>query len=146
LGSGIIMVFDENYSFNLEVTLKTGSVVFDRHFNDIQLDNGNLTITQLSGKSYGNTLFRNVYTKQVYKFLESNNINASNQIRNYTINTTCHEVIHSFQYQYFSYDLRLNKYLYVNPFFGLTYLINNVRGYNKNVFENEANYFGNSNY
>lgn len=146
LVSGVVLACNNRYSFNLESTVKTGSIVFDKSFEDIQMDNGKLTIKQLSGQSFGNIIFRNVYTDFAYGFIKENVMEDVSRLDNYTINTTCHELIHTFQYENSYFFDFSSKYVYINPSMGINYLINSLSGYRNNLFEKEANYFGYSNY
>jgi hypothetical protein len=141
--SSTVLCLNKNFKFNMSSTLQTGSIVFDKYYSNLQMDNNKLEIYDLSGRSYGNTLFRNVYTSEIYAFARNNNISLI-PLQNYTYATTCHEIIHTFQYENSYLDLLNVKYIYLNPYFGINYLINNARGYNSNVFEQEADYFGKS--
>jgi hypothetical protein len=151
LGSAVAFTFTKDMSFNFKNTLVTGSIIYSRLTNNIQIDNGKLTIDELSGKSLGNTFFRSVYTDKVYYFLNLLGINVTDQIHKYVIQTTCHELIHTFQYSEYNIfntlyldkiKTNLTKYINVNANFGIVYLICNSRGYKNNPFERGANYFG----
>jgi hypothetical protein len=162
LSSAIVSTFSKNITFNPQISIATGSIVFDKIEDDkIRIDNYGIYFEGVSGKNYGNTLYRAVISDKMKNFLkdfftlqtrEDFSI-IFKEIQKVERKTTIHELIHTFQYTEYYYDsnlhiskisLKYSKYLnnlYLNPNFGIIYLSFNVFGYNNNYFEEEANYF-----
>jgi hypothetical protein len=159
LGYAGYLLIRKDMTFNMKNSVMTGSVTFNQKSDNTIIDNGNIYLSGVSGLTFGNTLF----IKDVKQYLyisyhdKIGNINTFQNIKDWKLQTLCHEIIHTFQYEQ-SYSLNnftinklhkfsniYNKYLYINSNFGILYEINNIN-YNKNFFETEANFFGNSNY
>jgi len=158
LGYTTYLSFKKDMSFNLKTTLETGSILFDQKSNSTIFDGG------LPKGIFGTSLANSAYIKPTqeyfYDFYKGkllvgnqtiNTIKQTQTIRDISIPTTCHELIHTMQYEQ-SYSINYltnkfdNKYIYINFEFCTLYLAANVNGYNNNYFEHEADYFGNSNY
>ena len=157
LTSFITLSCIDNYNFDLNGTIKTGSLLFTEK-NDIIHD---MYIIGQVGANFGNTII----TKDAKRYhWNINNVNDellidNNYIKNYSFQITCHEIIHSFQYEkYQSFNIlttdkicnhintNLNRFFLINPNFGILYLLNNINGNSHNYFENEADFFGNSDF
>jgi hypothetical protein len=125
-------------SFDLENTLKTGSIVFQN--ND--------TSGTIRGRSWGNCIW---YKKTGLTFLAGIEekeiipglkfpvpIWGTNNITNSVLN---HEIIHTFQYNDFNfYNPFKIKHVKINLNFATAYFI--AGAYNSNLFEQEACYYG----
>ena len=140
LVSSIFLSFQKTMTFNIKNTLLTGSMFFDAKekdtvYNEIAIAN--------MGESFGNTIFKEKI--KIQRTILNSDSSFSGYIELWDKKIALHEIIHTFQYEnsyYFNFGV---KYLYINPSFGVNYLINNINGYNNNLFEKEADCFSNSN-
>ena len=143
LGSAAILSLNRNNYFEAIKSLQTGSIVFCKK-KDIS-GNGDL------GQNFGNSMVYKIFPQYKYDFYGN-----STMVNNSSIQIVCHELIHGMQYEQFrSFDLitthkikllhNINRYVVLSPGFGLLYLGANLKGCYNNFFENEADYFGNSN-
>lgn len=158
LGYATVLAFTKDMNFNFRNSLLTGSLLFYKQSDTTTL---NLVVRE-SGKTIGNTFYikpdkqfiNNFYYSQDKSFvtLKRSIINLSTQLIN-------HEIIHTFQYEQFSslnllstdkicksIHSNINDWLYINPNFGIIYLLGNIKGYDNNIFEHEADLFGKVNY
>lgn len=165
LGYATYLGFKKDMSFNFKNTILTGSILFEQKSDNIILDGIDYGHY---GTSVGNSLYykpAKEYFYDHYTYNETINGNIYSfpsivrSIKNITNYTICHEIVHTFQYEQFSslnllyidkaykaFKIKVNKYLYINPNFGIIYLLNNIKGYDNNIFENEADFFGKSDY
>jgi hypothetical protein len=154
---GSIYSLCKGYNFDTKYSLQTGSMYFQRNMKDTIYE-GNYLEAGVLGKSIGNCLIINKYIKAHYYdfyYIGDNPISECYEsIKNYKVQVTIHELVHEFQYNQFnSLNListdRVFKLLNINIIninlnFPILYSLNNFN-YQNNYFENEANYFGNSN-
>lgn len=164
LGSAIVLAVQKDYSFNWGVSGATGSMAFDKKSDDFIVDGGEIEDFKDSGQSFGNTIWRKICKQYFYTF-STHEEKIEGKI--YTINTVqksivtwdkqiiCHELVHNLQYAEFSninafyldkINLSILNHIYINANFGAVYLLVNLNGYKNNYFENEATYFGESNF
>lgn len=162
LGYAGILSFRKNMNLNIKNSFLTGSVFFN-----LQGDTATLNENDkfgVSGSTMGNTIYRKICKRYVTTIIDKPNIinqyitlpfTVIRTIKNYDIQTSCHELIHTLQYDQFSsfnvlstdkichlLKTTLNQYLYINPNFELIYLMGNINKYNNNPFEKEAYFFG----
>jgi hypothetical protein len=165
LGYAGILSFKKNMNLNFKNTILTGSIFFN-----LNSDTTTLNETEhfgISGETFGNTFYRKVCKRYVTTIIDKPNVinqyttlpfTVVRTIKNYDIQTSCHEIIHTFQYEQFSafnilstdkicnlLKTNLNNYLYINPNFELIYSIGSINKYSNNPFEKEAYLFGQNN-
>lgn len=158
LGSAVYFSFAKDFNFNAKITLATGSIVFDKKSDNFIVDDGEIEDFKDSGQSFGNTIWRKVCKQYVYTHNSHKEVIGGEEytiktldktIVNWNKQTICHELIHTFQYSEYNVisNFYINiKHIQINPNFAIIYSLVNINGYQNNIFENEANYFGNSNY
>jgi len=161
LGYATVLTFRKDMRFDFKNSLLTGSTLFEQKADTSTLytiESGHF------GTAFGNTTYYKPAKEYFYNYSDKGEtfINDGNSyfvltstrtIKNITINTICHELIHNFQYEDYYYlnglgvsSLKINKYLYINLNFGGLYFLNNLGGYDNNYFEKEADLFGKANY
>jgi len=158
LGAGIVLSCNKDYNFDLATSVITGSIVFNKIYENTihvglflsQVDNTtiegkyNTTIEGKLGQNFGNCLYRNVFSKDAYR--TATQIFPGLNLKAVEMKILMHEEIHAFQYENcYYFDLGV-KHLYVNPYFGINYLINAINGYDHNLYEKEADHFSNMNF
>lgn len=143
LGYFTFLAINKSYSFNIEKSLKTGSVLFkytDKNINNKQ-----------SGFSLGNIASYFNYEKYVKGIQVIDEI-----MHTYQNQTIIHEIIHTYQNEtYYSFNSyfskikplnkiasKLGKYIYLDaPYNQIHYFIESqLNGYNNNYFELEADW------
>jgi hypothetical protein len=152
----------KDMNFNVKTSILTGSILFDQNS-----DKEKAQLLGKCGKSLGNTMYVN-HTKKstIVACTQELTIGTTKMlapstkesITDFSNSIICHEIIHTFQYTqsyslnslitnnlYNKIKINTNK-VYINLNFGLLYLISNSNGYHNNYFENEADYYGNSNF
>lgn len=160
-----ILFFNKNFKFNIKNSLYTGSIFFDKKSDDFIVDGGETNLFQTSGEAIGNTIWKKTCNQYFYDYYKEK-VKIDNEyydtyvvhrsIKTFDKSIACHEIIHTLQYnEYNSFNSTyidkinnklVNNIFYININFGLMYYIANMNGYDKNYYENEANYFGKSNY
>jgi hypothetical protein len=134
IGYAVFLGLQSKYKLDYLLSLKTGSIVFNKTVKDTVYDN---PINGM-GQSIGNTL----YTSHL-KIYWYDNYNHGDKIiqsiKDFKKQITCHEIIHDFQYNQFSY---MTNHLIINVNFALLYKLANYKGYEKNFFEHEADHYG----